>query len=71
MPEILIRCPVTGRDVHTGIALQADVFLTAEIATYPVACPYCGGRHSWTQKEAYLQFPPEREPAAEKRGHEP
>lgn len=69
MPEVLIRCPVTGKDVHTGIALQADVLRNAHIDTFPVACPHCGKQHPWTQGEAYLQFPPEREPAAERREH--
>lgn len=69
MPEILIRCPITGKDVHTGLSLQADVLRSAEIETYPVACPHCGQRHAWKQNDAYPQFPPEREPAAERREH--
>lgn len=67
MPEVLIRCPVTGKDVHTGIALQADVLLHSHIDPLPVACPHCGQQHAWRQQDAYLQFPPEREPAAERR----
>ncbi len=67
MPEILIRCPITGRDVHTGIALAADVFLHTEFETHPVACPYCGARHSWSKKDAYMQFPPERTPSASRK----
>jgi hypothetical protein len=62
MPEILIRCPVTDKDVSTGIALPADVFLKAEIETRPVACPHCGQQHAWKKEEAYLRVPPEREP---------
>ncbi|MFA5516344.1 MAG: hypothetical protein WDA20_08660 [Desulfuromonadales bacterium] len=62
MPEILIRCPVTGKDVPTGVALPAATFLKAEIDTFPVACPHCGQRHAWSKAEAYLQVPPEREP---------
>lgn len=69
MPEVLIRCPVTGKDVHTGLILHAEVLLNARIETFPVACPHCGTEHPWTQEEAYLQFPGEREPAAERRMH--
>ena len=62
MPEILIRCPVTGKDVPTGVALPAEVFLEADIETYPVECPHCGLQHTWDKKSAYLQVPAEREP---------
>jgi hypothetical protein len=62
MTEILIRCPVTGKDVPTGIALPAEVFLTAEIETRPVACPHCRQLHAWNKPDAYLRVPPEREP---------
>lgn len=62
MPEILIRCPVTGKDVPTGVSLPADVFLQAQIDTYPATCPHCGAQHPWRKEEAYLRVPPEREP---------
>ena len=61
MPEILIRCPVTGKDVPTGIALSADAFQQAEINTYPVACPHCGQKHPWSKPDAFLRVPPERD----------
>ena len=64
MPEILIRCPATGRDVSTGIALETDVFLEAEFKTYPVPCPHCGNRHPWKKGDAYMQSPPERATSA-------
>ncbi|MBE0597070.1 MAG: hypothetical protein IH614_07365 [Desulfuromonadales bacterium] len=63
MPEILIRCPVTGKDVSTGVALPAEVFLVADFETYPVHCPHCGLEHPWDKGAAYLQVPPEREPS--------
>lgn len=62
MPEILIRCPVTGKDVPTGVALPAEVFLVADLETFPVQCPHCGLQHPWEKKTAYLRVPPEREP---------
>ena len=64
MPEVLIRCPVTGKDVPTGIALPGKVFLHAEIETRPVACPHCGQEHPWSKSEAFLRTPPERDPGA-------
>ncbi len=65
MPEILIRCPVTGKDLPTGIALPADAFLVADIDTFPVACPHCGQLHSWRKADAFPRVPAEREPPPE------
>ncbi len=61
MPEILIRCPETGKDLTTGISIPAEAFLKAEFSQNRIACPHCGREHAWSKKDAFLKVPPERE----------
>jgi hypothetical protein len=60
MPEVLIRCPQTGKDVPTGIILDAEVFLKANLHDKEAHCPHCGRQHHWEQADAYLRNPPEK-----------
>jgi hypothetical protein len=60
MPEVLIRCPQTGKDVPTGIMLDTDAFLNANLHNKEAHCPHCGRQHHWDQSDAYMRTPPER-----------
>jgi hypothetical protein len=60
MPEVLIRCPVTGKDISTGISLKAEVFLKVDLHQ-SIKCSHCGMQHSWSKDDAFLKVPPERE----------
>jgi uncharacterized Zn-finger protein len=60
MPEILIRCPQTGKDVPTCIMLDAEVFLKVDLQDKEAHCPHCGRQHHWSKDDAYLRTPPEK-----------
>lgn len=55
MPEILIRCPLTKKQLSTGIALAEDVFAVADFNGQAVRCPHCAMMHSWTKRDAFLR----------------
>jgi hypothetical protein len=55
MPEVLIRCPVTGRLLTTGIALDVDCFQRADLREQSISCPFCGQQHTWRKEDAFLR----------------
>jgi len=59
MPELLYRCPVTGREMSLGISVNADTFEKAEFDYRTIRCSKCGQQHEWTKDDVYLQVPPE------------
>jgi hypothetical protein len=61
MPQVMIRCPVTGEFTPTGIGMSARAFNDPDNAhakdlenPQVVQCRYCQGSHSWTRKDAVL-----------------
>jgi hypothetical protein len=56
MPDIMIRCPVLGTTVSTGLSTEAVVFtsLPANISV-PVRCPACKKMHKWKPQDAWVQ----------------
>jgi hypothetical protein len=52
MGIIMIKCPVTGRDVSTGIETMDIEELPA--VTAKMVCPACGGVHDWITTNAWL-----------------
>jgi transposase-like protein len=55
MPEILIRCPSTQKQLATGIALAAEEFSQATLENLSVYCPFCRQEHHWSKKDAFLR----------------
>jgi hypothetical protein len=62
MPEVLIRCPQTGKDVVTGLMLDDQAFQNANLRDQEAFCPHCGRQHHWDQTDAYLRSPPGERP---------
>jgi hypothetical protein len=54
MGMVMIKCPITGRDVPTGIVLSPSEFERATLEGNVVRCPECGRIHSWTRADARL-----------------
>ena len=52
MGIIMIKCPVTGRDVSTGIETVGIEELPA--VTAKMVCPACGRVHDWIKTNAWL-----------------
>lgn len=51
MPMLLIRCPLTGEPVPTGISMDARSFQTATLSNNSVGCPHCRQVHVWNKED--------------------
>lgn len=54
MPDILIRCPVTGQAVFTGLNTESVVFESLPAVEIPLRCSRCGETHRWKPKDAWV-----------------
>ena len=56
MPDIVIRCILTGLEVPTGLTTEDINFetLPMDIAMV-VSCPFCHRTHPWTPKDAWVK----------------
>ncbi len=56
MPEVVVRCPLTGRPVPTGVLMEHAAFKSPEDDVRSVAwCRYCFGVHAWSKRTAWLE----------------
>jgi len=55
MSEIMIRCPIFGTAVRTGLRTEAIMFesLFDDLAI-PLRCPACMKIHTWSRKNAWI-----------------
>ena len=53
MSDIMIKCPVFGRAVPTGITTDMIILetLTFELSTH---CPACRRAHKWKRRDAWV-----------------
>lgn len=52
MGTLLIKCPKSGRELSTGIQIEApDVSRLPQVAGQ-TRCPHCGSVHFWLPREA-------------------
>ena len=58
MSMVMIRCPVTGREVSTAIETEPVTFRKLPAIAGGMHCPACGGDHSWTVSSAWLAGEP-------------
>ena len=56
MRSVMIKCPVTGRDVRTGVSVTKDeYFRTMDVEDVQLSgCPACGGTHVWSKSDSFL-----------------
>jgi hypothetical protein len=54
--KIMIRCPVLGRAVPTGLTTEQVVFdsLLPDLEI-PMRCPACKKFHKWRRKDAWIE----------------
>jgi len=55
VPIVKIKCPTTGKDVDTGIAMDLGSFATATFKANAVKCPHCGQTHVWSKQDAFVE----------------
>jgi len=52
---VMIKCPKTGKEISTGIAMDTESFKSATLTNNSVTCPHCKQTHVWSKKDAYLK----------------
>jgi hypothetical protein len=52
---ILIKCPNTGKEVFTGMKLDARSFEVSDFKNQWFNCSDCKQRHIWSKKDAFLK----------------
>jgi hypothetical protein len=54
MGAVMIRCPRTGREIPTGLEMEASAFRHAPVFFSRVYCPVCRCMHEWFAKDAWV-----------------
>jgi hypothetical protein len=60
---VMVRCPTTGRELSTGVEMEAATFEQLPDIRSTIECPLCGLDHVWSTREAWLDNPPPSVPA--------
>jgi hypothetical protein len=55
MPNIMIRCPITGKAVPTGLSTETVLFDSLGDISVPMRCPACLKVHRWKRKDAWVE----------------
>jgi hypothetical protein len=53
--RVMIRCPVTGRGIPTGLIAYATTWHRRPIGFNRVSCPDCKQVHAWSKRDAHLE----------------
>ena len=53
--RIMIRCPVTGRPISTGLTADPKTWSGRPLGINKVACPECKSLHAWSKPDAWLE----------------
>ncbi len=51
----MIRCPLTGRAIPTGLTADAKTWKDRHIGLNRVSCPAYKQIHVWSKKDAHLE----------------
>jgi hypothetical protein len=54
MPDIMIRCPVIGTPVPTGLTMEKIKFESLSGVELSMQCPACRKLHKWESKGAWV-----------------
>jgi hypothetical protein len=54
MAALMIKCPVTGKIISTGIEVSAEQLGQLPGVRSTAHCPHCGTAHEWNVNEAWL-----------------
>ena len=54
--QVVITCPNTGRELHTGLSMTERAFEHPAVTHSAANCPHCGARHEWNIEEARLKL---------------
>lgn len=52
----MIKCPATGNAVQTRMRMDRVSFESSKLTDNVIdGCPECGGRHTWSKEDAFLE----------------
>jgi hypothetical protein len=54
MGMVMVRCPITGNEIATGIETETSILEALPKVETAVHCPECGEKHFWTIEHAYV-----------------
>ena len=69
MGRLMIRCPVTGREISSGIEADHSRFRASAVFFARSYCEFCRVEHEWLAKDAWVHEPvtiPRARPAQRK-----
>jgi hypothetical protein len=53
--NVMIRCPITGRAIPTGVVMSEASFRSSVFTGNSVSCPACGGVHPFDSGNAWVE----------------
>ena len=56
--RVMIRCPVTGRSIPTGLTADPSTWAARPLSPNRVPCPECKQTHVWSKADASLEGAP-------------
>lgn len=54
MGIIFTTCPISGRDISTGVETDAESYARMPEFVARVLCPYCKVDHNWTKHNSFI-----------------
>jgi hypothetical protein len=54
MPDIMIRCPILGKAVPTGLSTETIMVDSLDDLPIPMRSPACLKIHKWQRKDAWI-----------------
>jgi hypothetical protein len=60
MGLVMIRCPVTGHEISTGLVASELSFNRSPVFFGRTFCPVCRRDHQWFAKDAWVGEPKEK-----------
>jgi hypothetical protein len=55
MGIVMIRCPITGREISTGIKIDRPTFECSPVFFAQTYCRFCRTEHQWFAKDAWVE----------------
>jgi hypothetical protein len=62
MGLVMIKCPITGHAISTGIEADRDGFRRMPVFFARTFCAICRTTHEWFAREAWVDEPSEETP---------
>jgi hypothetical protein len=54
MGTVMIKCPQTGREISTGLEVDASSFRATPVFFARSYCPICCTEHEWFAQQAWV-----------------